>query len=116
MILKKRQRSKSPQKRREEIAAKRFKSEELTLDEKRAEEAEVVKAALKEHQPDMLHIKDWLTKNFKDQPSTQKFKKLGEMFCDGIILPRLAQIFPKYNHYEAFLRGCDIQVQKISPA
>ena len=38
------------------------------------------------------------------------------MFCDGIILPRLAMLFSKYNYYEAFLRGCGIEVQKISPA
>jgi hypothetical protein len=64
----------------------------------------------------MLHIKDWLTRNFKDKISKAKFKKLGGMFCDGIILPRLAILFPKYNMYEAFLRGCGMEVQKISPA
>ena len=67
----------------------------------------------------MLHIKDWLKKNFADKLSKKKktkFKKLGGMFCDGIILPRLAKLFPKYNFYEAFLRGCGMEVQKISPA
>ena len=64
----------------------------------------------------MLHIKDWLDKNFGGKLSKKKFKKLGGMFCDGIILPRLAKLFPKYNFYEAFLRGCGMEVQKISPA
>jgi hypothetical protein len=44
----------------------------------------------------MLHIKDWLFKNFADKKSKEKFKKLGEMFCDGILLPRLAMLFPTY--------------------
>jgi hypothetical protein len=45
----KRQRSKSPEKRREDIAGKRLRGEALTLDEKRAEEAEAVKVILKKH-------------------------------------------------------------------
>ena len=58
----------------------------------------------------MLHIKDWLKKNFGDKLSKKKLTKLGGMFCDGIILPRLAMLFPKYNMYEAFLRGCGMEV------
>ena len=38
----------------------------------------------------MLHIKKWLQDNFSDKLSKQKFKKLEGMFCDGILLPRLA--------------------------
>lgn len=64
----------------------------------------------------MLHIKDWLKRNFKNNVSNKPFKKLGGMFCDGIILPRLGQLFAKYNEYEAFLRYFGLQVQKISPA
>ena len=96
--------------RREEIAHKRLKGENLTLDEKRAEEAQDVKPILKQHQPNMLHIKDWLRKNFADKLSKKKFNKLGGMFCDGIILPRLAVLFPKYNEYEAFLRLHKLEV------
>ena len=58
----------------------------------------------------MLPIKDWLKNNFKDKLSKNKFKKLGGMFCDGIILPRLAKLFPKYNDYEAFLRLYKLEV------
>lgn len=87
----------------------------LNLDERRCLENQSVKPILKLHQKDMLHVKDWLRKSFDKQIKYQ-FKKLGGMFCDGIILPRLALLFPKYNQYEAFLRGCDMQVQKISPA
>ena len=58
----------------------------------------------------MFHIKEWLSDNFKNQLSKQKFKKLGGMFCDGIILPRLAKLFPKYKMYEAFFRGCGLEV------
>ena len=47
----KRQRSKSPEKRREDIAGKRLRGEALTLDEKRAEEAEAVKVILKNINP-----------------------------------------------------------------
>jgi len=65
---------------------------------------------LKEHQKEMLHITEWLEKNFTDKKSQKKFEKLGEMFCEGIILPRLVQLFPKYNEYEAFLRSHGLQV------
>lgn len=58
----------------------------------------------------MPHIKDWVTRNFNHKRSSKPFKKLGGMFCDGIILPRLAELFPSYNDYEAFLRGHKLQV------
>ncbi len=83
-------RKRSPEQRREHIAKKRQRGEELTLDEKRSEEAEAVKAILKKHQTEMLQIKEWLERNFKDRTSSKPFIKLGGMFCDGIILPRLS--------------------------
>jgi len=43
VIRKRCYRSRSPEKRREEIATKRLKGEKLTLNEKRSEEAEAVK-------------------------------------------------------------------------
>ena len=46
-LIGKRKRSRSPEKRREEIVAKIIRGEELTLDEKRAEEAQAVKPILK---------------------------------------------------------------------
>jgi len=49
LLVKRRYRSRSPEKRREEIAAKRRKGEELTLNEKRSEEAEAVKFVLKKY-------------------------------------------------------------------
>ena len=48
IIGKRPRRSKSPEKRRE-IAAKRNRGEQLTLDENRSEEAEAVKVVLKKH-------------------------------------------------------------------
>ena len=56
----------------------------------------------------------WLERNFKDKNSNKEFEKLGTMFCDGILLPRLEQLFVTYNDYEAYLREMGIQVQKIS--
>ena len=61
-----------------------------------------------------MRIDSWLEKNFKQYKNKQTFKKLGNMFCDGILLPRLAMIFGKYSDYEAYLRGMGLQVQKIS--
>ena len=62
----------------------------------------------------MLHIDAWLEKNFKSRKSTKNFEKLGNVFCDGILLPRLAMLFHKYADYEAYLRNKGLQVQKIS--
>ena len=81
--------SKSPEIRRDVITNKKLKGEKLTLDEKWADEADAIKPLLKEHQSDMLYIKDWLYKNFNMKLSKGQFQKLGEMFCDGIIMPRL---------------------------
>ena len=96
LVGSKRRRSKSLEIRRAVIADKRMKGEELTLDEKRAEEADAVKMVLKQWKGEMLHIKGWLER-FKENLSNKKFKKLGGMFCDGIILPRLVCLFEKYN-------------------
>lgn len=109
MVGSKRHRNKSPEIRQAVIASKRLKGEDLTLEEKRAEEADTVKLVLKKREGEMLHIKDWLER-FKEKASSKKFKKLGGMFCDGIILPRLACLFEKYNQYEAFLRQHGLQV------
>lgn len=37
------------------------------------------------------------------------------MFCDAILLPRLAKLFPTYMSYEIYLRSKGLQVQKICP-
>jgi hypothetical protein len=58
----------------------------------------------------MLHIKDWLRKNFLNKKSKKTFKKLEGMFCDAILLPRLAILFPKYKDYEIYLRSKGLQV------
>ena len=42
-------RKRSPKQRREQIVNKRLKGEDLTLDEKRSEEAEAIKSVLKKH-------------------------------------------------------------------
>ena len=57
-----------------------------------------------------MRIDFWLEKNFKQYKNKQTFKKLGNMFCDGILLPRLAMLFEKYSDYEAYLRGMGLQV------
>jgi len=101
----KRKRSNSPEKRRAEIQSRKVFGVPLTLDEKRAEEAQAVKPILKEQQPSMLHIKDWLKKNFAAKMSKENFRKLEGMFCDAILLPRLAMLFPKYKDYEIYLRS-----------
>ena len=53
----------------------------------------------------MLYIDKWLVENFKEKKNEKKFKKLGAIFCDGILLPRLTMLFKKYNDFEVFLRG-----------
>ena len=57
-----------------------------------------------------MHITNWLENNFKHKRSKKKFEKIGGIFCDGILLPRLAILFPKYVDYEAFLRNKGLQV------
>jgi hypothetical protein len=58
----------------------------------------------------MLHIKDWLAASFTKNRSNKPFEKIEGMFCDGFIMPRLARLFPKYNHLESYLRRMGIQV------
>lgn len=64
-----------------------------------------MKNILKQYQPSMLHIKDWLRKNFAEKKSKEMFKKLGGIFCDAILLPRLVKLFPTYKDYEIYLRS-----------
>jgi hypothetical protein len=51
----------------------------------------------------MLHIKEWLN-FFKSHKTDKPFSKVKGMFCDGIILPRLKKLFPKYLDFEIYLR------------
>jgi len=95
----------SPEERRRERKRKKEECIELTLDEKRADEADDIKSILKKYENELLHIKEWLKTNFQHKQSKNKFKKLEGMFCDCILLPRLVSLFPTYNDYEAKLRS-----------
>jgi hypothetical protein len=63
----------------------------------------------------MLHIKEWLS-SFKGCKTSEPFCKVKGMFCDGIILPRLRRLFPKYADFEIYLRKRNLSVQKVCPA
>lgn len=86
----------------------------LTLDERRCLEAQNIKPILKQHEKDMLQIQDYLN-HFKEMQSKESFEKVDGIFCDGIILPRLGQLFSIYKDFEAAFHSAGIQVQKISP-
>jgi len=60
----------------------------LTLDERRSLEAEDIKKILLKYEDSMLHIRDYLS-SFKDMRSHELFERVKNIFCDGIILPRL---------------------------
>lgn len=40
--------------------------------------------------------------------SRKPFKKVKETFCDGIILPRLQQLFKTYNDFQAAFHSAGI--------
>jgi hypothetical protein len=42
--------------------------------------------------------------------SNDPFTKVGGIFCDGIILPRLVQLFSTYKDFEAAFHSAGIQV------
>ena len=63
----------------------------------------------------MLQIQAYLD-HFKEVQSKDPFEKVDGIFCDGIILPRLEQLFSTYKDFEAAFHSAGIQVQKISPA
>ena len=87
----------------------------LTLDERRCAEAQDIKTILKQYEKDMLQIKDYLN-HFKEMQLKKPFEKVDGIFCDGIILPRLEQLFSTYKDFEAAFHFAGVQVQKISPA
>lgn len=70
----------------------------LTLDERRALEASDIKKTLQKYEHYMLNIKDYLS-TFKEMHSHELFKKLKKIFCDGMVLPRLEQLFKTYNDF-----------------
>jgi hypothetical protein len=75
----------------------------LTLRERREHQVNRTKEILKQYQSEMLHIKKWLN-SFETYKTDKPFSKVEGMFCDGIILPRLKKLFPKYVDFETYLR------------
>ena len=57
----------------------------------------------------MLYIQDYLN-NFKEMQSKELFEKVDGIFCDGIILPRLEQLFSTYKDFEAAFHSEGVQV------
>jgi hypothetical protein len=57
----------------------------------------------------MFHSDDYLA-NFRDMQMNQLFEKVNGMFCDGIILPRLPQLFVTYKDIEVAFHAAGIQV------
>ena len=79
----------------------------LTLDERRSLEADEIKIILKKHESEIMHVRDYLD-NFKDVRSRWPFEKVKTIFCDGMILPRLLQLFSTYNDFEATFHSAGI--------
>jgi len=55
----------------------------------------------------MLYIRDYLS-NFKEMRSRELFKKVKKIFCDGMILPRMEQLFKTYNDFQATFHSAGI--------
>ena len=79
----------------------------LTLDERRSLEADNIKKVLQKYEDKMLHIRDYLA-NFKGMHSRKLFERVKKIFCDGMILPRLQQIFATYNDFQAAFHSAGI--------
>ena len=54
-----------------------------------------------------MHIRDYL-EGFSDMRSRTPFKKVNPTFCDGMILPRLEQLFKTYNDFQAAFHSAGI--------
>ena len=79
----------------------------LTLDERRSLEADEIKTILQKHESDIMHVRDYLS-GFKEMRSSELFKKVKATFCDGMILPRLEQLFKTYNDFQAAFHSAGI--------
>ena len=79
----------------------------LTLDERRSLEAQDIKKILLKHEDSMLDIRDYLG-SFKDMHSRELFERVKTIFCDGVILPRLQQLFGTYNDFQVAFHSAGI--------
>ena len=79
----------------------------LNLDERRSLEADDIKTILKKHKSEIMHIRDYLD-SFRSMCSHVPFAKVKGIFCDGMILPRLLQLFSTYNDFEATFHSAGI--------
>ena len=79
----------------------------LTLDERRSIEAEEIKTILHKHDSDIMHIRYYLG-GFRVMGTLKAFTKVKTIFCDGLILPRLEQLFKTYNDFESAFHSVGI--------
>ena len=92
------------------IELKRFAGVSLTIKERRLYQQSAADEFITKYCSSFSVLEDSFVNAFKDFKQPTKFSKVGTMFCDGIIMPRLKSLFPKLSFIKIYLRSKKLHV------